>query len=187
MLKDTEIIELYFQRDERAITETQIGYGKYCYSIAYHILHTKEDSDECVNDTYLRAWNSIPPNRPNHLSLFLGAITRNLSIDMWKRKNASKRGNGEMNVALDELAECIPDAKSTEDIVETAELSRLINDFLHTLKEKDCNVFLRRYWYSEEYKEIADRYQMNMNSVKTSLFRTRQRLKDFLEQEGVVI
>ena len=92
-----------------------------------------------------------------------------------------------MSVALDELAECIPDARRMEDIVETKELSRLINDFLHTLKEKDCNVFLRRYWYSEEYREIADRYQMNMNSVKTSLFRTRQRLKEFLEQEGVVI
>ena len=186
-MKDSEIIELYFQRDERAISETQASYGKYCYSIAYHILHTNEDSDECVNDTYLRAWNSIPPNRPNHLSLFLGAITRNLSIDMWKRKNASKRGNGEMSVALDELAECMPDARIMEDSVETKELSRLINDFLHTLKEKDCNVFLRRYWYSEEYREIADRYQMNMNSVKTSLFRTRQRLKEFLEQEGVVI
>lgn len=186
-MKDTEILDLYWARNERAIAETQISYGNYCYSIAYHILHIKEDSEECVNDTWLRAWNAIPPNRPGRLSLFLGTITRNLSFDMWKRKNALKRGSGEMEAALDELVECVPAATSTEEAVEEAELERMINRFLGTLPERDRNIFLRRYWFVEEYREIADRFGMNLNTVKTTLFRIRGKLKDYLEQEGVVL
>ncbi len=186
-MRDSEILDLYWERNERAITETQRSYEKYCYSIAYHILHDREDSDECVNDTWLRAWYAIPPKRPNKFSLFLGTITRNLSFDKWKHKNALKRGNGEMELALDELTECVPATSSTEDVVEAAELERLINNFLHTLPERDCNVFLRRYWYVEEYGEIARRFHMNLNTVKTSLFRTRSKLRDFLEQEGIVL
>ncbi|MCM1190701.1 MAG: sigma-70 family RNA polymerase sigma factor [bacterium] len=186
-MKDTEILDLYWARDELAIRESQAAYGNYCYSIAWHILYDREDSDECVNDTWLRAWNAIPPNRPGRLGLFLGTITRNLSLDRWKERRTMKRGGGEMPVALDELAECIPDARSTEDAVETAELERLINGFLHSLPERDCNVFLRRYWYMEEYGEIAGRYSMNLNTVKTSLFRTRKKLRRFLEKEGVVL
>ncbi len=186
-MKDTEILDLYWKRDERAITETQHSYGRYCHSIAYHILHDREDSDECVNDTWLRAWFAIPPKKPERLSLFLGTITRNLSFDKWKRKNAAKRGNGEMDMVLDELIECIPAVHSTEDAVEEAELERMIDTFLHTLSEKDCNVFLRRYWYAEEYGEIARRYGMNLNTVKTSLFRTRNKLKLFLEREGIIL
>ena len=186
-MKDTEIIDLYWTRQERAITETQESYGKYCYSIAYHILHEREDSEECVNDTWLRAWNTIPPTRPARLSLFLGTITRNLSFDRWKRKHAAKRGSGEMDVVLDELAECVPDKSSTEEIVEERELQRQINQFLGTLREKDRNIFLRRYWYAEEYSEIARRYGLNLNTVKTTLFRVRGKLKAYLEQEGVVL
>lgn len=186
-MKDTEIIDLYWARKEQAIEETQRSYGKYCYSIAYHILHDNEDSEECVNDTWLRAWNAMPPKRPDRLAVFLGTITRNLSFDKWKYKSAMKRGNGAMEVELEELLECVPAARTTEDAVEAAELERTINHFLHTLPERDCNVFLRRYWYVEEYSEIAGRYQMNLNTVKTSLFRTRQKLKAYLEQEGVVL
>lgn len=186
-MKDTEILDLYWKRDEHAITETQHRYGKYCYSIAYHILHDREDSDECVNDTWLRAWYAIPPKRPSRFELFLGTITRNLSFDKWKHKNARKRGNGEMEVALDELLECVPAGSGIEEVVEAAELERLLNEFLHTLPERDCNVFLRRYWYVEEYGEIADRFQMNLNTVKTTLFRTRGKLKTFLEKEGIVL
>ena len=186
-MKDTEILDLYFARDEQAIVETQGKYENYCFSIAYHILHDQEDSDECVNDTWMRAWNSIPPSRPEYLNIFLGTITRNLSFDRWKKKKALKRGNGEMELELDELAECIPSGSSTEDAVEAAELQRLINEFLRTLPEKECNVFLRRYWYSEEYGEIAKRYGMKLNSVKTSLFRTRGKLKAFLEGQGICI
>jgi len=188
ILKDTEILDLYFDRNEQAIAETQNKYGTYCFSIAYHILHDQEDSDECVNDTWMRAWNSIPPSRPEFFNIFLGTITRNLSFDRWKKKKAAKRGSGELELELDELAECIPAAgSSTEEAVEAAELQRMINEFLRTLPEKECNVFLRRYWYSEEYAEIAKRYGMNLNSVKTSVFRTRGKLKAFLEKQGITV
>lgn len=186
-MKDTEIINLYWERDERAISETQRAYGRYCHSIAWNILRDREDSDECVNDTWLRAWNAIPPKRPDHLALFLGTITRNLSLDRWKEKHSMKRGNGELALALDELAECVPDRHTTEDEVEAAELERLMNVFLHTLPERECNVFLRRYWYMEEYGVIADRYGMKLNTVKTSLFRTRAKLREYLEKEGVIL
>lgn len=186
-MKDGEIIELYWNRDERAIVESQHSYGKYCTSIALHILRDKEDADECVNDTWFRAWNAMPPKRPDRLSLFLGTITRNLSFDKWKRKNTLKRGNGEMEVALDELVECVPAPHNTEATVEASELERLINDFLHTLPERECSIFLRRYWYVEEYSEIAARFHMNLNTVKTSLFRTRGKLRDYLEGEGIVL
>ena len=135
----------------------------------------------------MRAWNSIPPKKPNRLELFLGTITRNLSFDRWKAKNAQKRGNGIMDTTLDELAECIPAAHNTEEAVEAAELERSINAFLHTLSEQECNVFLRRYWFVEEYAEIAGRYGMNLNTVKTSLFRTRKKLQKYLEQQGIVL
>lgn len=184
-MKDTEIIDLYWARDERAIVETQAVYGKYCYSIAYRILNDREDSDECVNDTWFRAWNAIPPKYPERFALFLGTITRNLSFDKWKRKNAGKRGHGQMLVALDELAECVPAPSGTEETVEAAQLEGLINQFLHTLPERECSIFLRRYWYVEEYSAIAKRYHMKLNTVKTSLFRTRRKLKAYLEQEGI--
>lgn len=186
-MKDEGILNLYWERNEQAITETQKSYGNYCYSIAYHILQDKEDSDECLNDTWLRAWNAIPPKRPNRFALFLGTITRNLSFDKWKHKNAVKRGKGSVLVALDELEECIPHPTSTEDAVEAAELERLLDSFLHTLPERECSIFLRRYWYVEEYSEIAGRYRMNLNTVKTSLFRTRAKLRTYLEQEGIVL
>ena len=128
-MRDTEIIALYWNRDERAITETTESYGNYCYSMAFHILHDKEDSDECVNDTWFRAWNAIPPQRPKRLAIFLGTITRNLSFDKWKHKNAIKRGSGEMELALDELVECVPTGQSTEEAVEAAELERMLNQF----------------------------------------------------------
>lgn len=119
--------------------------------------------------------------------VFQQTITRNLSFDRWKAKNAQKRGNGIMDTTLDELAECIPAAHNTEEAVEAAELERSINAFLHTLSEQECNVFLRRYWFVEEYAEIAGRYGMNLNTVKTSLFRTRKKLQKYLEQQGIVL
>lgn len=186
-MEDGKILDLYWRREEQAIYETQRAYGNYCYSIAWNILYSKEDSDECVNDTWLRAWNAIPPKRPGRLALFLGTITRNLSLDRWKERHAMKRGKGEMELALDELAECLQGSDDTEAAVEAAELERLMNEFLHTLPARECNIFLRRYWYVEEYSDIARRYDMKLNTVKTSLFRTRAKLRDFLEKEGVII
>ena len=145
-MRDTEIMDLYWARDERAIHETQNSYGRYCYCIAYNILKDREDSDECVNDTWLRAWNAIPPKRPERLELFLGTITRNLSFDKWKGKHAMKRGSGEITVALDELVECVPDRHNTEEEVEAAELGRLINVFLRSLPERECPMWTKNYW-----------------------------------------
>lgn len=184
---DAGILDLYWARDEQAIAETQASYGKYCYSIAWRILNDREDSDECVNDTWMRAWNAIPPKRPKQLKLFLGAITRNLALDRWKGQRAMKRGGGETLFALDELAECVPAVQGTEEIAEAEELQRLINYFLHTLAPRECNVFLRRYWYVEEYGAIAERYGMKLNTVKTMLFRTRGKLRRFLEKEGIAL
>jgi RNA polymerase sigma-70 factor (ECF subfamily) len=186
-VRDTEILDLYRERKEQAIHETAKVYGGYCYSIAWNILYDREDSDECVNDTWFRAWNAIPPARPERLSLFLGTITRNLSLDRWKRRHTMKRGNGEMSLALDELAECIPDRASVEDTVEAGELSEIINRFLRQLPEKDCNIFLRRYWYMEDCSAIAARFGMKVNTVKTSCFRTRGKLREYLEREGISV
>ncbi len=186
-MHEEEILDLYWNRSESAIVESQSKYGHYCFSIAFRILHNNEDSDECVNDTWMHAWNAIPPKRPNRLELFLGTITRNLSLDRWKARNAKKRGEGEMQLALDELAECVPASSTTEQEAEAAELERLINAFLRTLPERDRNLFLRRYWYVEECNAIAGRYSMKPNTVKTALMRTRLKLKAYLEQEGIVV
>lgn len=186
-MNDTEIIDLYFDRNEQAIANSQEKYGKYCYSIAYNILYDREDTEECVNDTWLRAWNAIPPQRPSRMQIFLGTITRNLAFDKYKSKRAQKRGSGTMDVALEELGECIPTTDNIEDLAIAAETEQLIHRFLRELPEKECNVFLRRYWYVEEYQTIADRYHMNLNTVKTLVFRVRGKLKRFLEQEGIVI
>ncbi|MBQ7933450.1 MAG: sigma-70 family RNA polymerase sigma factor, partial [Lachnospiraceae bacterium] len=164
-MKDAEIIELYFARNEQAIAGTQEKYGKYCFHIALNILFDREDSEECVNDTWMRAWNAIPPQRPDKMQIFLGTITRNLAFDRYKSKRAQKRGSGNLEVALDELAECIPSADVIEDLVVAAEMEQKIYSFLRNLPEKECNVFLRRYWYVEEYQEIADRYRMKLNTV----------------------
>lgn len=186
-VNDAEIIELYFARDEQAIVSTQEKYGKYCYSIALNILFDREDSEECVNDTWMRTWNAIPPQRPNKLQIFLGTITRNLAFDRYKSKRAQKRGGGTMEVALDELSECIPSTDTIENLVVADELEQILHRFLRSLPEKECNVFLRRYWYVEEYQEIANRYRIKLNTVKTILFRVRGKLKAYLEQEGIVI
>lgn len=186
-VNDAEIIELYFARDEQAIVSTQEKYGKYCFHIALNILFDREDSEECVNDTWMRTWNAIPPRRPDKMQIFLGTITRNLAFDRYKSRRAQKRGGGNIEVALDELSECIPSADTIEELMVAAELEQMIHRFLRSLPEKECNVFLRRYWYVEEYQEIADRYRMNLNTVKSLLFRVRGKLKAYLEQEGIVI
>lgn len=186
-VNDAEIIELYFARDEQAIVSTQEKYGKYCFHIALNILFDREDSEECVNDTWMRTWNAIPPRRPDKMQIFLGTITRNLAFDRYKSRRAQKRGGGNIEVALDELSECIPSADTIEELMVAAELEQMIHGFLRSLPEKECNVFLRRYWYVEEYQEIADRYRMNLNTVKSLLFRVRGKLKAYLEQEGIVI
>ncbi len=186
-MEDEKIIDLYWARQERALAETELKYGRYCRAIAENILHCPEDSDECVSDTWLHAWNAMPPKRPTILQAFLGRITRNLSIDRWKAARAEKRGGGSMELALDELSECVPSGTGIERVLDEKELSHAIDTFLRTLPERECGVFLRRYWYADPIRRIAQQYGMNENSVKSVLFRTREKLRKYLEGEGIAI
>ena len=186
-MDDNRIIELYWARSEEAIQESDRKYGPYCRTIAWNILQDREDSEECVNDTWLRAWNSMPPQRPGVLSAFLSRITRNLSLDRYKAAKAAKRGGGQLPLALEELGDCVPSAGSVEDAVAMKELTWLLDSFLRDLPEKECCIFLRRYWYVDSTQEIARRYEMAEGSVKSTLYRTRRKLRERLEKEGVVL
>lgn len=182
-MEDQKIIDLYWQRSEQAIQETDSKYGGYCYSIAYNILTNREDSEESVSDTYLAAWRAMPPKRPGILSAFLGKITRHLSIDRWRRRTAEKRG-GEIVLALEELEDCISDGLSAEDAVQKKELTVFINRFLDALPETERNVFLCRYWYVDGVQDIADTLGFSVSKVNSMLHRTRQKLRRALEREG---
>ncbi len=184
-MDDRSIVELYWDRKEQAIKETQRKYGSYCYSIAYQILHNREDADESVNDTYLGAWNSMPPHRPGHLGTFLGKITRNLSLKKWRSKTAAKRGGGLVELTLEELGDCIPSARNVEEEIEVRELAKVIDAFLRQLPEEDRHLFLCRYWYFESVKDLSRRFGFGESKVKMRLLRTRQKLADYLEQEGI--
>ncbi len=186
-MDDTKIIDLYFARDERAIDETDRKYGPYCRAIAMRILCNTQDSEECVSDTWLRAWHAMPPQRPSILSSFLGRITRNLSFDRRRNQTAQRRGGGSLTLALDELSECVPSAVLVEHALEEKELASLIDRFLRTLPERECSIFLRRYWYVDSIEEIAARYALKPNTVKSILFRTREKLRTVLREEGVAI
>lgn len=186
-MEDAQIVELYWQRDPEAIRETDCKYGCYCRTVAWNILTDIQDVEECVNDTWMGAWNAMPVQRPVYLAAFLGRITRNLAFNRFKSSRAEKRGGGELPLALEELEGCVPTSPSAAQEVEDAELERMVNCFLHTLSSRDCDVFLRRYWFVESMAEIAARYGMKENSVKTSLFRSRKKLKAYLEREGVLL
>ena len=186
-MEDSAIIDLYWAREERALSETDTKYGGYCRSIAHNILRNREDTEECVSDTWLHAWNAMPPQRPSILSSFLGRITRNLSYDRYKAAHAEKRGGGSVPLALDELEQCVPAASDAHRAVEDKELAAAIDRFLRTLPARECNIFLRRYWYVDGVTEIAARYNMKENTVKSVLYRTRERLRVFLEKEGICV
>ena len=184
-MEDSKIIDLYWARKEQALAETDAKYGSYCRTIARNILRNFEDTEECVSDTWLHAWNSMPPQRPGILSAFLGRITRNLSFDRCKYQQAAKRGGGALPLALDELGECIPASGRVEHELEKKELAAAIDRFLRTLPEKDCNLFLRRYWYVDTIAEIARQYGMTESKVKMQLSRTKEKLRIYLEKEGI--
>lgn len=184
-MDEKQIIDLYWVRSERAIDETARKYGKFCHCIAYNILANHQDSEECVNDTYLNAWNAIPPKRPNKLSAFLGKITRNLALKTYERYTAEKRGGGQVVLALEELAECIPDPNTVERMVDNRILADKLNVFLSQLPGEARRIFLRRYWNLNTVREIAEVYGISESKVKMSLMRTRGKLRSFLEQEGI--
>ena len=183
-MNDTEIVDLYWKREERAVEETEKKYGGYCYSIAYNILSNHEDSEESVNDTYIEAWNAIPPHRPLILSSFLGKITRRLAIDKWRSDHAQKRGGGELVDVLDELAECVAYEDSAERHLEKQMLSQAINDFLKTLSETERKVFVCRYFYMESVEAVCKRFGYSVSKVKSTLFRVREKLRIYLQKEG---
>lgn len=183
-MDDRQIIDLYFQRSETAITETDAKYGGYCYKIAYSILDSREDSEESVNDTYLSAWKAMPPRRPTVLSTFLGRLTRNISIDRLRTISAKKRGGG-VTLALEELGECVSGEKSVEDRVILKELICCLNDFLKELPEEERTVFLCRYWYVNSMEEIGEKTGYSVSKVKSMLRRTRMKLSSRMEKEGL--
>lgn len=184
-MEDNRIVELYWIRSENAITETSLKYGKYCYAIAYNILSNTDDADESVNDTYLGAWNSMPPHRPATLSTFLGKITRRVSLNRWRSRSRIRRGGGEMPLVFEELSECIPSGCDVEQTVEANELSKVINNFVGSLAETERNVFVCRYWYFNSLSEICLRFGFSQSKVKSMLYRVRGNLLTFLKKEGV--
>lgn len=186
-MEDSKIIELYFARNEAAISETDKKYGAYCHAIAYRILRCLPDSEECVNDTWLRAWNAMPPQKPGVLRQFLAKITRNLSLDRWRNAQAEKRGGGEAALALEELSECVSGDGDPATQLELAELKRAIAGFLQTLPERDRDIFLRRYFYLEKPEQIAKAYLLKKANVRLILSRTRQKLREHLTKEGLLV
>lgn len=186
-MEDNKIVDLYWQRDEEAIKQTANKYGNYCYSIAYNILSNNEDAQECLNDTYLGAWNAIPPHRPKILATFLGKITRRIALNKWRIKDAKKRGGGEVALSFDELEQCIGDNNSVSEEIAEQELIDMINDFLKTVSESDRKIFVCRYFYFESIEEIALRFIFTQSKVKMSLKRTRDKLKDYLLKRGVIV
>ena len=184
-MEDNQIINLYFHRSEQAIKETDNKYGRYCYSIAYNILTNQEDAEESVSDTYLSAWNSMPPRRPPALAAFLGKITRNISIDRWRKYRAFRRGEGQIEIALEELRECVSGTESAEDTAIRREVLASLNRFLETLKDTEQSVFLCRYWYLDSTEEIAEKSGFTVSKIKSMLFRIRKRLYAQLQEEGL--
>ena len=189
-MEDNQIVDLYWERDERAISESDAKYGAFCARIAMNILDNAQDAEECVNDTYLRAWNATPPNRPTKLGAFLGKITRNLSLDRYKAKKTAKRGNSLFLVSLDELSECVPDGSTGfgngfDDETEARLIGECINRFLHKLSGEARDVFICRYFYSDSIGEIARRFGLSESKVKSMLHRARGKLKKSLESEGI--
>ena len=186
-MEDEKILELYFARDEQAVVETDRKYGGYCFRLANSILHNDQDAEETVSDTWLRAWNAIPPQRPNVFRMFLAKITRNLAFTRWRSQSAEKRGGGEMELVLEELAGCIAASGSVDDRLKVKELARTIRAFLDTLPDREQDIFLRRYFFVEESETIAKRYGMKPAAVLRSLSRTRAKLKTYLQKEGYAV
>lgn len=184
-MDDNKIVDLYWERSEKAIAETSKKYGRYCKFIAYNILQNLEDSYECVNDTYINAWNSMPPHRPNRLSAFLGKITRNLSLNRYEKNTAQKRGAGQIPLILDELQKCVPSHNSVEKAIDDIILIDALNKFLSEIDRENRIIFMQRYWYMCSIKEIANELNYSESKVKMILFRLRNELRVLFEKEGI--
>lgn len=186
-MEDEAILNLYFARNEQAVTETDRKYGGYCYTLANSILNDPQDAEETVSDTYLKAWDTIPPKRPNIFKMFLAKITRNLAFSRWRKYTAEKRGGGELELVLGELEGCLAAPGSVEDRMNGQELAKTIRAFLDTLPDREQDIFLRRYFFVEESAVIAKRYDMKAATVLRTLSRTREKLRNYLTQEGYAV
>lgn len=185
-MKDIDIINLYFARSESAISETDKKYGAYCNFIARNILYNEQDSEECVNDTYLRAWKAIPPERPQNFRTYLGKITRGLAINRYKMYSAEKRGGSAADIVLSELEDCIPSEVRTEDVVNEKLLIKAVEDFLRRQSDEKRNIFIRRYWYCSSIGDIAKDFSLSESKVASVLYRQRIKLKEYLEREEII-
>ena len=183
-MDDSKIVELYVQRKEEALSKTEEKYGKYCHYVANNILNSHEDSEECVNDTYLRTWHAIPPSIPENFKAFIGKITRNLALDVYDKNHAHKR-NDAIELIFDELAEIISDDSSDTVLVEDIALKTALNGFLSSLDKTKRTIFLQRYWYLSSVKDIAEKNRISENGVKVTLMRLRTKFKKYLEKEGI--
>lgn len=186
-MEDSQIVSLYWERNETAIQHTDKKYGRYLGKIAFQILNDKSDSEESVNDTYLAAWDSIPPQRPNVLSTYLGKLTRRISIDRFRKKTAQKRGAGEYEQSLDELGECVSGGGTPEEAVEAQLLGEAIGRFLRTLSLEARHTFIGRYYYLDSIREVAAYCHISESKAKILLHRTRLALRTFLEEEGYTV
>ena len=184
-MDDEKIIELFFERSEKAISELSSKYGGIVMKIAKNVLHNRQEADECVNDTYFGVWNAIPPQRPNSLLAFVCRIARNISLNRYEYNSSQKRNGA--NVCFDELSECITLGETVESRYDADELSRLIDEYLDTLDKTNRMIFVRRYWYMDEYKDIASAAGMGEGAVRTRLSRLRKKLREFLESRGVML
>lgn len=182
-MEDTQIIDLFFSRDQQAIQQTEKKYGHLCYHIAWNILSSREDAEESVSDTYMKAWENIPPTKPTFFYAYLAKICRFLAMGKLDWNNAAKR-KAEVVELSDEMENCIPDL-SREIQIQSQELGALLNEFLGTLSPENRQIFMRRYWYAESIAEIAQRFHLGESNVKTKLMRTRNALRSFLEKEGI--
>ena len=188
-MEDTEIIDMFFERNEEALNQTRQKFGRRLFRSANNVLNNGMDAEECVNDTLLKAWHSIPPTRPNVLGAFLAKIARNLSLNKWKAKTTARRGGGEVELMLSELEGCIPSTKisAPEDAYESKLVTQAINDYLNSVDQSTRVAFVLRYFHGESILDICERFNMSESKVKSLLFRTRKKLKEHLEKEGVAI
>lgn len=185
-MDDQKIVTLFWERNEQGLLEVKSKYGNYCRSIAYNILRNMQDAEECESDTYLTAWNVIPPQKPTLLGAFLGQITRNLSLKKLRYNTAVKRGGNEAILSLEELADCIPAGRSFDEKLEAQELADIITVFLCNLSEMERKIFVVRYWYCASIQEIAQRFGFSQSKVKMMLLRTRRQLQKYLVEEGIL-
>ena len=186
MIDDEKIIEMFFERSEQGIRELDIKYGKACHNLSYHIVGSRQDAEECVNDAYLGAWNAIPPARPNPLLSYLLKIVRNISLKIYWRKEAAKRSS-HYTIALEEIEACIADQKNIEEEIEVRELACIIESFLDTLTIENRVIFMRRYWFSDSYKDIAEFMGLSEKNISARLTRIREKMKQYLIEREVFV